>query len=199
MLLTVDDPSNNTPIILDTLRKYGVKATFFVVHKSNVDSIYKRIINEGHVLGNHTYSHNYTNLYSSNVTLFKDDVLKMHNFLLDKFNYKSKVFRFPGGSGGRPSNILDPRVSYLKSLGYSYYNWSISTADSDPNLSISKYGSEEKIIAKLTSNIVENANNRNSLIILMHDSEDKIYTPKALPGIIEGLKSQGYSFGVLRN
>jgi peptidoglycan/xylan/chitin deacetylase (PgdA/CDA1 family) len=194
--ITIDDgPStNNTPIILDVLKEYNVKATFFPIYHSGVSSIYKRIINEGHCVGNHTYNHNLSSLYTSDATYFKNDVLKFHNYLLDNYNYKAKVFRFPGGSGGRSSSILTPRINYLNTLGYKYYNWTLSVADTDTSLTIEKYGSEENIIKRLTANIVDKTNNRSSIIILMHDNDNKVYTPKALPRIIKGLKEQGYIF-----
>lgn len=197
--ITIDDgPSlDNTPKILDVLKEYNAKATFFTIYNPSAVEMYKRIIEAGDEIGNHTYSHNYLKLYSNDITYFKNDVLKLHNYLLNKFNYKASVFRFPGGTGGRRLSIINPRINFLKSIGYRYYDWNLSTCDTDVNLTIKNYGSEENIINKLTTNILNKTNRKDNLIILMHDSKEKIYTPKALHRILEGLKSQGYSFKIL--
>lgn len=196
--LTFDDgpSSNNTPVNLDTLKRYDVKATFFVLPKSNLDDIYIRIIKEGHVLGNHSYSHDYKYLYSS-TDKFKKDVLKAKNFIYKKFDYTTTVFRFPGGAMGRKKSLVNKCSEILSKEGYKYFDWNVSTADTDPNLK--KYGNDEYIANLLANNVIKNSKDRKKIIILMHDSSDKIYTTKALPKIIEGLKKQGYSFDVLTN
>ncbi len=196
--ITFDDgPSrDNTPANLGTLKRYGVKATFFVLPKSDLDDIYLRIIQEGHALGNHSYSHDYRYLYSSTDN-FKKDVLNAKNFIYKKFDYTTTVFRFPGGSIGRKKSLVDKCSAILSKEGYKYFDWNVSTADTDPNLK--KYGNDEYIANLLTNNVIKNSKDRKKLIVLMHDSSDKIYTVKALPKIIEGLKKQGYSFDVLTN
>jgi peptidoglycan/xylan/chitin deacetylase (PgdA/CDA1 family) len=196
--LTFDDgPSKiNTPKNLDTLKKYGVKATFFVLPKNNCDDIYKRILDEGHVIGNHSFSHDYGKLYSS-IDLFKSDVLKARDFIYEKLNYITTVFRFPGGSMGRSKSMISERVQILDNLGYKYFDWNVSTADTDPNLK--NYKNEEDAVKVLTNNAIKNTRGKKRLIVLMHDSVGKGYTSKALPGIIEGLKKQGYTFDVLTN
>ena len=85
MALTFDDgPSSNTAAILDTLAQYNVKATFFVVGKEDEESqeMYKRIVNEGHTLGMHSYSHKYSVIYDS-LENFEDDFTKIQNYLYD--------------------------------------------------------------------------------------------------------------------
>jgi peptidoglycan/xylan/chitin deacetylase (PgdA/CDA1 family) len=193
--ITVDDgPSReNTPAILDILQKEGIPATFFVVSHSGVDDIYKRIISEGHELANHSYSHNYKRLYNvSDLSAFTNDVEKMKNYLLAQFGYTSVSFRFPGGTMGHGKSVLEPRIEALTNLGYRYFDWDVSTSDTDP-------GPESKNPGVLANNVVLNTRNRRKLIILMHDSSGKTATVKALPIIIEKLKAQGYSFDVVRN
>ncbi len=71
--LTFDDgPSSNTLKLLDVLDKYNAKATFFVIYKEGFDDIYREIVNRGHVLANHTYSHNYQKIYSSTKAFISD-------------------------------------------------------------------------------------------------------------------------------
>jgi peptidoglycan/xylan/chitin deacetylase (PgdA/CDA1 family) len=198
--ITIDDgPSENTLTNLNTLKEKNVKATFFAIYHKDCNDIYKQIINEGHTLGNHTYDHNYSTLYSSNVEEFKTSVEKLHEFYKNEFDYTSTVFRFPGGTMGRSSDILNPRIDILNDLGYKSYDWNSTTADSDETISVDKYGSVENIVNKLTSNILDNAGDRDRLIILMHDSESKIYTVKALPKIIDGLEEIDYQFDTLDN
>jgi peptidoglycan/xylan/chitin deacetylase (PgdA/CDA1 family) len=194
--ITLDDgPSRSiTAINLDTLKKYGVKATFFVLPRNGVDDLYKRIVEEGHAIGNHSYSHDYNYLYSSTEN-FKKDVIKAGNFIFEKTGYTSTVFRFPGGTMGRGKAVISARAGILAGLGYHYFDWDVSTADTDPNLKT--YGNEEHIASILTNNILNNTRNRKTLIILMHDTSK--YSAKALPRIIEGLQKQGYVFDVLTN
>lgn len=196
--ITIDDgPSrNNTLKNLDTLKKYGVKATFFVLPKENLDDIYIRIIEEGHIIGNHSCVHDYNYLYGS-VDNFKKDVINAHNFLYERFQYTSSVFRFPGGTMGREKSKIRDRIEILHELGYRYFDWDVSTSDTDPNLK--KYGNEEKIANLLANNVIKSTRGKKKLIILMHDSAGKTYTAKALPKIIEGLREQGYVFDVLTN
>jgi peptidoglycan/xylan/chitin deacetylase (PgdA/CDA1 family) len=111
--------------------------------------------------------------------------------------YTTTVYRFPGGTMGRKKSVVAERAEILKNLGYRYFDWDVSTADTDPNLS--KYGSEEKIVNLLANNVIKNTKGKKKLIILMHDSAGKAYTAKALPKIIEGLQKQGYGFDVLTN
>lgn len=196
--ITIDDgPSRSiTPMNLDTLKKYGVKATFFVLPRTGVDDIYKRIVDEGHVIGNHSYSHDYDYLYGSTED-FKKDIMKARDSIYKKVKYTSTVFRFPGGTMGRNKSIIKERSDILADLGYKYFDWDVSTADTDPNLK--KYGNEAYIVNLLANNVINGAKGRKKLVILMHDSSGKIYSAKALPKIIEGLEKQGYVFDVLTN
>lgn len=195
--ITIDDgPSRNiTPKNLDTLKAYGVKATFFVLLHENLDDIYQRIIDEGHAIGNHSYGHD-PNLLN-NADKFRSDVVKARDYIYNKFDYTTTVYRFPGGTMGHNKDKIKASADILKELGYSYFDWDVSTADTDPNLKI--YGDEKFIVNLLTNNILKHTNGKKKLVILMHDSSGKGYTSKALPGIIEGLKKQGYKFDVLTN
>ncbi|NLX63502.1 MAG: polysaccharide deacetylase family protein [Clostridiaceae bacterium] len=197
--ITIDDgPTRSvTPIVLDTLKKYGVKATFFVLPHNGVDDLYKRIIDEGHVIGNHSSSHDYNILYKKTVEDFKNDVLKARNFISQKFNYTTTLFRFPGGSGSWDKDVIKARVGVLANLGYRYFDWNSSMGDTATNLK--KYGTDEQIANILANNVLKNTKGKDKLIILMHDSAGKKYSAMALPIVIEGLREQGYEFDVLTN
>ena len=105
--LTFDDgPSANTLKILDILEEYGVKATFFTVGTAGEgeEEILKQIVEAGHTLGMHSYTHDYSELYSS-VENFAADFAREQEFLYGVTGVKSKVYRFPGGSSNTVSGI----------------------------------------------------------------------------------------------
>ena len=193
--LTFDDgPSRKiTPNILDILKKEGISATFFVLPKSGVDDLYQRIIDEGHELGNHSSTHNYTKLYKSgDIVDFLDDVLAAHDFIIENFSYEMVSFRFPGGSMGRSASNIDPRRDIILQLGYRWFDWSIDSGDANANV-------KDKSSSALINIVLNNTRQRDKLIILMHDSGDKQTTLDALPRIIVGLREQGYGFDILMN
>lgn len=193
--LTFDDgPSKNTTKILDVLKKYNIKATFFVNGREDEFSfkVYERIIKEGHTLGNHSYSHDYSYIYS-NMNNFIDDFDKLQKLIKSNYNYEMKIARFPGGSNNTISenhhyNIMPDLSKLLIVRGYTYFDWNI-----DSNDSTSIAPSRDYII----NSVLENSKETNSAIILMHDNIMKTTTVEALPYIIDGLISQGYEFSFL--
>ena len=103
--LTFDDgPSKNTDAILDLLSQYNVKATFFVLAKENLDDKYRRIIEEGHTLAIHSYTHKYDEIYASKDS-FRQDIDLMKEFLENNFGYHTFLYRFPGGSSNQVSKV----------------------------------------------------------------------------------------------
>jgi len=193
--ITIDDgPSREvTPGMLDVLQQEGIKATFFVLPHSGVDDIYQRIIDEGHEIGNHTYTHVYSRLYDSDdIVAFEEDVLIAQSFMKEHFGYLTTTFRFPGGAMGRSSKIIDPRREILAELGYRDFDWHVDSGDAHPN-------QKDKSAEALTLRVLDNTRGRNQLIVLMHDAKGKSTTLEALPLIIKGLREQGYSFDILRN
>lgn len=177
--LTFDDgPSANTDKILDILDEYGVKATFFVVGKEDYTAQYQRIVNEGHTLGMHSFSHKYQEIYQS-VDSYKEDLMKLHDFLYEITGVDSRCVRFPGGSSNKASKVdMQDLITYLTQQGITYFDWNVSSGDA-----ASGYVSAQRI----TDNIMSNASKYNSVMILMHDSSAKNTTVEALPGIIEKL------------
>lgn len=96
--LTFDDgPSSNTARILDILAEYDVKATFFVVGKEEekYQELYKRIVDEGHTLGMHSYSHKYDEIYQS-VDSFAQDMSKLQEFLYETTGVWCKILQISG-------------------------------------------------------------------------------------------------------
>lgn len=181
--LTFDDgPGSNTSEILDILKEYNVKATFFVVRndESDYEDLYQRIVDEGHSLGMHSTSHDYSEIYAS-VDSFVKDTKELQNFLYQVTGVESKLYRFPGGSTNRVSET-DMELLYdeLEKEGIIYFDWNVSSEDAS-SVSLSK----DEIVENVTSNIED----LNEAIVLFHDSESKTSTVEALPEIIEYIQS----------
>ncbi len=196
--LTFDDgPSNHTKNILDTLDKYGIKATFFVNHKDGMDDLYKEIINRGHVLANHTSSHNYSKVYRTKES-FVEDVQKLDNELKRITGKEpSKILRFPGGSNNTISlnynhgeNFMKELAQHMTDLGYTFYDWNVDSMDA------ATFRQDKNVIV---NRVLEDAKYVKHANILMHDLDPKDTTPEALPEIIEGLKAQGFIFESLNH
>jgi peptidoglycan-N-acetylglucosamine deacetylase len=194
--LTFDDgPSRSTPRILAALREQGVKATFFVVGKVSEESkaLYRQMAEEGHALGNHTYSHDYRKIYSS-VEAFRQDVERLNDLLEETAGVRPTILRFPGGSnnhlsrksGGR--QIMPNIAREMSKSGYQYFDWNVSSTDAAAPVQ-----DKEMIIYSVKAN----SDNKNEIIILMHDMDAKTTTVEALPEVIRYLKEQGYAFRTL--
>ena len=192
--LTFDDgPSRAvTPGILDLLEEEGIPATFFVLPRNDTDDLFMRIIDEGHEIGNHSFSHDYTALYKKDVATFRNDVIRARNYIYDNFGYTTKSFRFPGGSMTWTREVLRPRIDVLRDLGYKHFDWQIDSGDA--------YALQrDKSAEALTENVLGHTRGREHIIILMHDNNSRATSLEALPMIIEGLREQGYTFDILRN
>ncbi len=181
--LTFDDgPSIYTDDILDILDEYGVKATFFVIGKENAAaySRYIRIVEDGHTLGMHSFNHIYSEVYASKEA-FMADTARLSNLLEDVTGVKPKFYRFPGGSSNDVSSTdMRELADYLTSQGLIYYDWNVSSGDA----SKTPLSSDQ-----IVRNALNGIQNRESTVILMHDSAAKYSTVKALPQIIEALQA----------
>lgn len=181
--LTFDDgPSKNTDRILDILQEYGVKATFFVVGKTDASSVraYKRIVEEGHTLGMHSYSHDYQELYCS-LQSFSEDLARLQEYLYDLTGVWSRYYRFPGGSSNTVSATdMQLLIRYLNENGICYYDWNVASGDAVS----SKLSAE--VIAQ---NCITQIEGKKECMILFHDASDKGSTVDALPMLIEQLQS----------
>lgn len=189
--LTFDDgPSSNTLKILDILKEKNVEATFFVVGNKDMKDTYKRIVDEGHTLGNHTYGHDYNGIYKSTETFFAD-VYKLNDFLEEVTGQRSKILRFPGGSNNTVSRhaggkgIMDKMTEAVVDEGYRYFDWNVDSLDA------SKVKQDKDVIVQ---SVLNGANYTNKAVILMHDAPAKTTTVDALPEIIEGLTKKGFIF-----
>ena len=183
--LTFDDgPSSNTSEILNILDDYGVKATFFVVGKEDEEykELYKRIVDEGHTIGMHSYSHKYSDIYSS-LDAFASDLDRIQNLIYDITGTDCLYYRFPGGSSNQVSNVEMSRyISYLNDNNITYFDWNVSSGDAT-----SQAYSPDELVENVMSDVVK----YKTSVVLLHDADAKDATVAALPQLIESLQAQG--------
>ncbi len=170
-----------TEKILDSLKATNVKATFFITaHYLNTASdIVKRMIEEGHIVGNHTVNHkDLTKLSDEEI---KDEIMNLHNAVYEKFGYEMEYFRPPKGE------FSERVIKIVKELGYTSVMWSSAYDDWDKN----KQNREEYGKKKIIDNI------HNGAVILLHaTSKDNSVI---LESVINEVKSRGYEFKNIDN
>lgn len=189
--LTFDDgPSGNTDIILQTLQEENVKATFFVVGTDDADNLarMRRIVQEGHTIGMHSYSHSYKKIYAS-VEAFLKDMYQVFNLIKDTTGVTPTCFRFPGGSINSYNKAVykDIKAEMIR-RGFVPYDWNVSSGDA----STTKYTPEQ-----LTGYVLNGIGSKSRIIVLMHDSFSKENTAQAVRQIIIGIREKGFIFAPL--
>lgn len=190
--LTFDDgPSNTvTSLLLDLLKEYNIKVTFFVINKSsNLDYLISRAHNEGHTIGVHSYSHDYHYIYESESNFFYD-INMMTSKVKSLTDYSSKIIRFPGGSSNTVSKfnpyIMTRLVNDINDKQIKYFDWNIDSKDTT-NID------SETIYYNVINNLDKNKMN----VVLMHDYENNEKIINSVRMIIEyGIKN-GYKFDKL--
>lgn len=191
VFLTFDDgPSKSVTIpILDILKQNNVKATFFVLgsNAERYPEIVKRAYQEGHYIANHSFTHVYSNIYSSPQAVLDEynrTETAIKNAIGDQ-TYNSRVFRFPGGtSGGKYANIKAEAVNLLNQNNVAHLDWNALTADAA--------GLDN--VNDMMNYVETTMGNKNSVVILMHDIGTKKSTYELLPQLIQALKEKGYVF-----
>lgn len=166
VFLTFDDgPSKSVTIpILDILKQNNVKATFFVLgsNAERYPEIVKRAYQEGHYIANHSFTHVYSNIYSSPQAVL-DEYNRTETAIkkaIGDQTYNSRVFRFPGGtSGGKYADIKTEAVNLLNQNSVAHLDWNALTADAA--------GLDN--VNDMMSYVESTMGNKNSVVILMHD------------------------------
>lgn len=184
--LTFDDgPSAHTAEVLDILKQSDIKGTFFVLGKQVTQhpKLMKRIADEGHAVGNHTYNHNYKQLYSS-FKEFWSQIRQTGQAIKDVIGYEPALVRAPGGTY---LNFNKQYFDLMKQAGYVVFDWNVDSGDSK------RVG----VPAKEILATIKQSSLADKVIVLMHDSAGHGETVKALPDIIKYYKSKGYTFDVL--
>ncbi len=184
--LTFDDgPSIYTGQILDILKANDIKATFFVIAREDESywPYYTRILEEGHTLGMHSYTHDYNQVYAS-LDSFETDVNSLSQFLYDRTGEYPTIYRFPGGSSNTVCNVpMEECIAYLNEQGITYYDWNALNGDAV---------SSELPPEKLVENIMNSVRQNNTSIVLMHDMQSRHTTVESLQPLIDTLKDEGY-------
>ena len=189
--LTFDDgPSANiTPKVLDILKKENIKATFFVINYSQSNEhLVKRAVAEGHTIGIHGYSHEYSKIYKSKET-FMNNVYTLQDRIYKSTGVKSMYTRFPGGSSNTVSRkyckgIMTELTKEMLAKGFKYYDWNISSGDAGG-------AKDAKGVYK---NVTKNLSKKRGNMVLMHDFGGNKKGLEALPKIIKFAKEEGYTF-----
>lgn len=184
--LTFDDgPSANTDALLDLLAEYNVKVTFFVNGRTDAESLrrYKRIVDEGHSIGMHSYSHDYDNVYNS-VEDFEKDFTKISNVLYDTIGYVPDIYRFPGGSSNSKCKKLtiQPFIKFLAEHNTRYFDWNVENGDAT---------GVSYTVEELAQNVLDGVENKKTSVVLCHDSKAKTKTLESMKILIPELLAKG--------
>ncbi|BDX37665.1 polysaccharide deacetylase [Tenuifilaceae bacterium CYCD] len=172
VFLTFDDgPTRDiTPWVLEQLKKYNAKATFFCLAK-NVEmnpDIYSQILADGHAVGNHSYSH--IRGFRTDTSQYIQDIIYANSFI------KSNLFRPPYGR-------IKPRQLFLLRHRYKIILWDVLSMD------YSRRVSPKKVVNYVLHNVHPGA------IIVFHDSVKAQRNLKyALPRVLEGIAAKGLTF-----
>lgn len=182
--LTFDDGPNKTTTleVLRILRENNIKATFFVIGKN--PEIYKQIVEQGHKLEIHTYTHKYKEVYAS-VDSYFADLYRLRDLIKETTGLDPKIVRMPGGSSTtRASRKLKKEIlRRLKKEGYIFQDWNCDSKDATG-------------IAWTPEQEAENSFcNFKKVNLLMHDTKE--ITVRALQKIIDKYRENGYTFEVL--
>lgn len=183
--LTFDDgPSIYTGQILDILKANDVKATFFVIGRDEeYYEYYKRIVDEGHTIGMHSYSHVYQDFYASQDS-FADELTRLNDLIYNVTGTKSQIFRFPGGSSNQVSALpIETYIKYLNENDIQYYDWNALSGDA-----VTSGLSPEQLVDNIMNDVEKNQDS----IVLMHDLQTTHATVESLQLLIDTLKSEGY-------
>ena len=184
--LTFDDgPSKYTDSILDYLKLYDLKATFFVVPDGSADSSAKlrRIADAGHTIGIHTATHEYKKIYAS-VEAYLEDFKIAYDRVYEATGIKCTLFRFPGGSiNDYNTEIRDDLIAEMTRRGFIYFDWNVDSNDAMGATWTEMYNT-----------VLKQTADANRAVILMHDYNGGWNTILVLEDIIKALVSdkRGY-------
>ncbi len=200
--LTFDDGmSANTMKILDILKEYNIKATFFVVGSQVMSTqvgqqAIVRAAEEGHTIAIHAYNHEYDKIYQSEEAYF-EDLYRCRDLIKELTGQTPTIVRLPSGTASAQSfckqygdeGLFDRILQRLTNEGYTINDWNIDTKD----------WSSATTVEGIVDTVAKGGKNRlnatyKTALVLMHDGK-KTYT--ALPDVIETLQTQGYVFEVL--
>ncbi|MBR4016194.1 MAG: DUF5011 domain-containing protein [Oscillospiraceae bacterium] len=187
--LTFDDgPSAHTERLLDVLKKYGVKVTFFVKN-SNYLSMLTRAAEEGHTVAIHTYTHDYAKVYASDQAYYAD-LQAIQNVIYEYTGQKSMLMRFPGGSSNGISRaynkgIMTRLTKGLEAMGYQYFDWNVDSNDAGG----------ARTAEEVFKNVTKGIGSKQNSVVLQHDTQS--FSVDAVERIIAWGLCNGYTFKAL--
>ncbi len=187
--LTFDDgPGPYTEKLLNILKKYNVKATFFVTDKGKYNHLIARMASEGHAVGIHTASHSYKKIYASEEAFFADQQI-VQDIIIEQTGSPTKLMRFPGGSSNTASRfnpgIMTRLALEVTSRGMRYFDWNADSKDAGGARS-----AEE-----VADNIIEAILKGDYANVLQHDLHE--YSVDAVEDVIRWALDAGYTFAPL--
>ncbi|MBR5060074.1 MAG: polysaccharide deacetylase family protein [Clostridia bacterium] len=191
--LTFDDgPSYVTDKVLDQLKKYNVKATFFVIgsdFEGSRGNYIKRALAEGHNIGIHSKTHEYHIIYESTDAFFKD-FYAVDESLKKGVGFAPDISRFPGGASNGVSKkycpgIMTQLTKMVPERGFVYFDWNVSPEDAMSHMTAEEI--EAAVFKELSKNRAVN-------VVLMHDYDGQDTTAESLSLIIERALAEGYAF-----
>lgn len=190
--LTFDDGPDdvNTPAILDILKAEGVPATFYVIGR-NIEAhpdILKRIHDENHAIGNHSYSHDNAAVYAS-PEAFLAEMEQTDDIIFQQIGMRPLIIRAPGGTAS--GQFSDAYWAPLAASGYVEHDWNVDPGDAAGS------GAPAADLVARTSEQLMQEHTQQTAILLLHSAAGCDATVEALPEIIRLLKEQGYTFGVI--
>ncbi len=176
--LTFDEgyEAGYTEKILDVLKENNVKATFFITghYLNTAEELVKRMVSEGHIVGNHTVKHK--TLPEISDEEIKEEVMKLHQAVYEKTGYEMKYLRPPKGE------YSERTLAITKELGYTNVMWTFGYLDYDEN--------NQKGVEYAKKMILDNLHN-GEIMLLHGNSKDNA---DALDSVIKEAKAQGYEF-----
>ncbi len=191
--LTFDDgPSNLTIPLLDVLDRYKVKATFFLVGKTDQAdlSAMKAIVERGHAIGVHSYTHRLNQIYATPAA-FLDDFARMHDLIQKTTGVDTHIYRYAGGSVNdyNRSTTAKAIITEMNRRGYTYFDWNVSSGDAERG----------STAASIYNDTIQGVHAHTRSVILFHNTSVKGSTLGQMSRIIETLQKEGYRFETLNS
>ena len=170
-----------TESILDTLKEKGVHAVFFVTepYAKAEPALVQRMIDEGHVVGNHSVTHPSAGIPSLTVEQQQEEVMGNHQYIKDTFGYEMNLFRYPAGKFSEQS------LAVVNNCGYESVFWSFAYLDYD----VDNQPDQAESLQKMKNKMHPGA------IYLLH--AESATNAAVLGELIDAAQTQGYSFGTL--
>lgn len=189
--LTFDDgPGKYTRELLDVLAKYDVKATFFVV-KTGYLELLDDIVAEGHAIGMHSVTHDYSQIYQNEET-FMNDLYQMQDIICQYTGVTPTLMRFPGGSSNGISKkyndadgLMTRLVALVEQKGFQYFDWNVNSKDAE----------DARTAEEVFQNVVGSIGKKQNAVVLQHDI--KGFSVDAVELIIRWGLENGYTFAAL--